>query len=113
MNLIGYNLDGVPDLVAPSTPVVPSPPRRSARWWGLVLGAASIPLAGELFGHPYFSRIGDSLAHHAFHLVTVVIAGGLFWVLAAEDIRRNGVPPRLLAMQRGYRWLRGVSRARP
>jgi|GEM_PF-6770359 len=80
------------------------------RWWGLVLFVASIPLVGELFGHPYFARIGETLAHHAFHAATVVVAGGLFWMLAADGIRRNGVPPRLRGLERRYRSVRARAR---
>lgn len=77
------------------------------RWWGLALVAASIPLIGEVFGHGFMSEVGSALAHHAFHAATVIAAGGVFWFLAAQDIRRNGVPPRLQGVERLYRSLRG------
>lgn len=89
------------------TPAFP-PPHRSVRWWGLILLAAAIPLAGEAFGHGYFSRIGDSLSHHALHAVTVIIASALFWLLIANDITRHGVPPRLRGLHRAYRSLRSA-----
>ena len=94
----------------PMTQTASTPPHRSMRWRGLVVLAAAIPLAGEALGHPYFARIGDALAHHAFHAATVVLAAALFWLLVAGDIKRNGVPPRLRAVQLRWRALRGALR---
>ncbi|HUR85204.1 MAG TPA: hypothetical protein VMY78_07655 [Solirubrobacteraceae bacterium] len=73
------------------------------RWRGLVVLAAIDPAIGEALGHPYFAHLGDALAHHAFHAATVVAAGVVFWLLVAEDIRRNGVPPRLRRLQGRFR----------
>ena len=95
------DLDPVTTLASPS-------PRRSVRWWGLILLAAAIPLAGEAVGHGYFSRLGDSVSHHAFHAATVIVASAMFWLLIASDIKHHGVPPRLRGIHRAYRSLRSA-----
>jgi ribose/xylose/arabinose/galactoside ABC-type transport system permease subunit len=85
--------------------------RKPMRMWWLLLAVAAIPAVGEIFGHPYFSSLGNGLEHHAFHAATVVLAAGVFWSMMAHDIKRNGVPPRLQRFERMYRSLRGGQKA--
>jgi len=82
------------------------------RWWGLILLAASIPLIGEILGHGYMSAVGNALTHHAFHAATVIAGAGIFWFLVVQDIRRNGVPPRLAWVERAFKSLRGAQGTR-
>ena len=89
----------------PDPASIQPPPHRSMRWWLLLLLAVSVPLIGEVAGHGHFSTIGNALAHHAFHLATVVVAAAAFWALVVRDIRRNGVPPALQPFERLYRSL--------
>lgn len=91
----------------PTTAALSPRSHRTMRSWWLLLLAASVPLTGDVLGHGYFAAIGNAFAHHAFHGATVIVAGGVFWFVVAQDVKRNGVPPRLHGLERRYRALRG------
>jgi hypothetical protein len=57
----------------------------------LALLVAAFVVLGEA-GHILLDQLNLDLAHHFFHLVFPLIAFGVFAVVAARDIRRNGWP---------------------
>jgi hypothetical protein len=72
---------------------VPARGRRPLRSWVLKLGWLVVPLAlvGEA-GHQLLGRLGQTLAHHFFHIVFGLGAVAVFFVYVAIDIRRHGWP---------------------
>lgn len=67
--------------------------RQPASRWARKAAWVVIPLAllGET-GHHLLQRTGAHLVHHFFHYVFIIVAGGVFALFAAIDIRRNGRP---------------------
>lgn len=58
---------------------------------GLVPAALALGVLGEI-GHRLLERLGDTLAHHLFHLTFGAGAALVFAALVLADIRRNGWP---------------------
>jgi hypothetical protein len=58
---------------------------------GLVLVALPIAVVGET-GHQVLERLGQSLAHHFFHVVFAGLAAAIFVGYVAVDVRRHGWP---------------------
>jgi len=68
--------------------------RRRSPWsWARKLAWLAVPLAllGEA-GHHLLEHLGQTLAHHMFHILFGLGAVAIFVVYAAVDIRRNGWP---------------------
>ena len=67
--------------------------RRSLRSWVLKLAWLVVPLAllGEA-GHQLLGLLGQTLAHHFFHIVFGLGAVTVFAVYVAIDVRRHGWP---------------------
>ena len=57
----------------------------------LALLAVVFVVLGEA-GHILLDQLNLDLAHHFFHLVFPLIAFGVFAIVAARDVRRNGWP---------------------
>jgi hypothetical protein len=67
--------------------------RQPLRRWVRKLAWLAIPvtLAGEL-GHRLLERLGQTLAHHFFHLLFAGAAAVAFVVFVAIEVRRHGWP---------------------
>jgi hypothetical protein len=67
--------------------------RRSLATWVRKLAWLAVPLAllGEA-GHHLLGRLGQTLAHHFFHIVFGLGAVVVFAVYVFVDVRRNGWP---------------------
>jgi hypothetical protein len=50
-----------------------------------------VAVVGEA-GHQVLERLGQTLAHHFFHVVFAGLAAGIFVVYVAVDVRRHGWP---------------------
>ena len=57
----------------------------------LALLALAFVVLGEA-GHMLLDQLNLDLAHHFFHLLFPLVAFGVFAVVAARDVRRNGWP---------------------
>jgi len=53
--------------------------------------AVPVAVAGEL-GHQLLERLGQTLAHHLFHVLFAGGAAAAFLVYVAIDVRRHGWP---------------------
>jgi hypothetical protein len=67
--------------------------RQPLRRWVRKLAWLAIPvtLAGEL-SHRLLERLGQTLAHHLFHILFAGAAAVAFVVFVAIDVRRHGWP---------------------
>ena len=67
--------------------------RQPLRRWALKLAWLVVPLAliGE-FGHHLLDTLGQTLAHHFFHIVFGGGATLIFLAYVAIDVRRHGWP---------------------
>jgi hypothetical protein len=67
--------------------------RQSAARWARKMAWLVVPLAlvGE-FGHHLLERLGQTLAHHFFHLLFAGGAAVIFGVFVLVDVRRHGWP---------------------
>ena len=67
--------------------------RRPLRSWVIKLAWLGVPLVliGET-GHQLLGRLGQTLAHHFFHILFGVGAVAVFTIYAIVDIRRHGWP---------------------
>ena len=67
--------------------------RRSPIGWARKLAWLAVPLAlvGEA-GHHLLELLGQTLAHHFFHIVFGLGASAVFVTYVVFDIRRNGWP---------------------
>ncbi len=78
-----------------SRPLEEEPPaaRRSASSWAWKLAWVAVPLIvlGEA-GHHLLERLGQTLAHHFFHVVFGGGAVAVFVSYVVIDIRRHGWP---------------------
>jgi hypothetical protein len=70
-----------------------SPGRRSAASWARRAAWVIVPLAvaGEL-GHQLLERMGQTVAHHLFHILFGFGAALAFGIYVLVDIRRHGMP---------------------
>lgn len=66
---------------------------RSLAGWARKLAWLAVPLAlvGEA-GHHLLELLGQTLAHHFFHIVFGLGAAAVFVTYVVLDIRRNGWP---------------------
>ena len=58
---------------------------------GLALVALPLAVVGEA-GHQVLERLGQTLAHHFFHVVFTGLAAAIFVGYVAVDVRRHGWP---------------------
>jgi hypothetical protein len=67
--------------------------RQPLRRWVTGLGLVALPVAvvGET-GHQVLERLGQTLAHHFFHVVFAGLAAAIFVGYVAVDVRRHGWP---------------------
>jgi hypothetical protein len=67
--------------------------RQPLRRWvtGLALVALPVAVVGET-GHQVLERLGQTLAHHFFHVVFAGLAAAIFVGYVALDVRRHGWP---------------------
>jgi hypothetical protein len=67
--------------------------RQPLRRWGARLALVALPVAvvGEA-GHQVLERLGQTLAHHFFHVVFAGLAAAIFVGYVAVDVRRHGWP---------------------
>ena len=67
--------------------------RRPLRSWVIKLAWLGVPLVliGET-GHHLLGRLGQTLAHHFFHILFGAGAVAVFAIYAIVDIRRHGWP---------------------
>ena len=67
--------------------------RQPLRRWIARLALVLLPVAvvGEA-GHQVLERLGQTLAHHFFHVVFVGLAATIFGGYVAVDVRRHGWP---------------------
>jgi hypothetical protein len=72
---------------------VRGPRRQPARRWAVRLGWVIVPVAliGEA-GHHLLEALGQTVAHHLFHIVFAGLAAGAFIAYVAVDVRRHGWP---------------------
>lgn len=57
----------------------------------LALIALPVAVVGEA-GHQVLERLGQTLAHHFFHVVFAGLAAAIFVGYVAVDVRRHGWP---------------------
>jgi hypothetical protein len=57
----------------------------------MALLALLVAVVGET-GHQVLERLGQTLAHHFFHVVFVGLAAAIFIGYVAVDVRRHGWP---------------------
>ena len=69
------------------------PGRQPLRGWVRKLAWLAIPIAiaGEV-GHHLLERLGQTLAHHFFHILFAGGAAAVFIAYVAIDVRRHGWP---------------------
>jgi len=67
--------------------------RQPLRGWARKVAWLAVPVAvaGQL-GHQLLERVGQTLAHHLFHVLFAGGAAAAFLVYVAIDVRRHGWP---------------------
>jgi hypothetical protein len=67
--------------------------RQPLRRWAVRLACVVVPVAliGEA-GHHLLESLGQTMAHHLFHIVFAGLAAMVFVAYVAVDVRRHGWP---------------------
>ena len=89
------------------------PRRQPARRWARKLAWVLVPMAivGEA-GHHLLERLGQTLAHHAFHVIFTGAAVAIFLGYVVRDVRRHGRPTLSWRLRPGRAGPRGGTASR-